>query len=282
MQTLPSDLRREINEGRCILFVGAGASLDAVDGNGRRLPNWGQLLEELLGLIQDSADPDPPPVIEETAHLMRQGDYMAVSEWIDYRLGDSRFRSHMISRLATARFSQVHDILSSKPFRAVVTTNYDPLIEIHWQQKAKSPFVVVPLKPTTIALAADALRTPSPMTPVIRAHGALNDPDSLIFFPRSYREVMFRNDPFRQFMATIFRQFTVLFVGTSFRDPNFQSLLQWIYTVTEGKEREHYAILDGKGPVFRKYMKLNYNINFITYDAPNGDHSALRELLATI
>jgi hypothetical protein len=93
---------------------------------------------------------------------------------------------------------------------------------------------------------------------------------------------MFRNEPFRQFMSMLFRRFTVLFVGTSFRDPNFQSLLQWIYTFTEGKEREHYAILDGKGPVFRRYMKNNYNINFITYDAPHGDHAALRDLLESL
>ena len=50
-------------------------------------------------------------------------------------------------------------------------------------------------------------------------------------------------------MSMVFRQFTVLFIGTSFRDPNFQSLLQWIYTVTEGRDAPHYAILDGKGPV---------------------------------
>src|SRR5262249_9055005 len=160
----------------------------------------------------------------------------------------AKFRSHMIKRLATAKSSPVHQILSSKPFRAVVTTNYDSLIEIHWQQQGKNPFVVIPLKPSTIATALDALQSSKDTTPIIRAHGALNDPDSLIFFPRSYREIMFRNDAFRHFMSTVFREFTVLFVGTSFRDPNFQSLLQWIYTITEGKEREHYAILDEKGP----------------------------------
>jgi hypothetical protein len=90
---------------------------------------------------------------------------------------------------------------------------------------------------------------------------------------------MFNNDKFREFMSMVFRQFTVLFVGISFRDPNLQSLLQWVYTITQGSEREHYAILDNRGTVFKKYMKNNYNINFITYDASNGNHSELLTLL---
>jgi hypothetical protein len=282
MPSLPGALRNEIQQGRCILFVGAGASMDAIDANGHSLPHWGMLLAELLDIIQDSADPDPPNVVAEIKMMLNQGDFMAIAEWIDFRLGDAQFRKHMIARLATAKYSRVHEILSSKPFRAVMTTNYDRLTEIHWEQQGKNPFVVIPQNLDTMATASDTLDTADGITPIIRAHGALNDPSSLIFFPRTYRNIMFRNEPFRQFMSTVFRRFTVLFVGTSFRDPNFQSLLQWIYTITEGKEREQYAILDGKGLVFKKYMKSNYNINFITYDAPGGNHSALRDLLDSI
>lgn len=279
---IPGRLRAALRENRCIVFVGAGASMDAVDGQGEPLPHWGQLLVELLEMVQDSTDPDPPETVSEIQRMLDMGDFMSIAEWIDLRLGDSELRLHMMRRLATARFSRVHEILSAKPFRAVITTNYDRLIEIHWEKQNKNPFVVVPQNATTIAAARDALSKAQGVTPIIRAHGALNDPDSLVFFPRSYREIMFRNEPFRQFMSTVFREFVVLFVGSSFRDPNFQSLLQWIYTVTEGKEGVHYAILDNKGPVFKNYMKQNYNIDFITYAASNGDHSELLPLLESL
>ncbi len=282
MASIPHDLRNAIEDNRCILFVGAGASMDAVDANGDALPHWGALLVELLQLVERSADPDPPEVVAEIQGMLDRGDYMAVAEWLDFRLGDAKFRKHMMDRLATARSSNVHEILSKKPFRAVMTTNYDRLTEIHWELQGKNPFVVIPQSPTNIATATDALNLLGAMTPIIRAHGALNDPDSLIFFPRTYRDIMFRNEPFRQFMSTVFRQFTVLFIGTSFRDPNFQSLLQWVYTITEGKEGEHYAILENKGSVFKHYMRNNFNINFITYDAPSGNHAALPILLDSI
>jgi hypothetical protein len=282
MSQLPKPLLTAIREHRCVVFVGAGASMDAIDGNGNPLPHWGALLIELLTLIQESPEPDTNEVVTEIQGMIDHGDYMAISEWIDYRLGDASFRQHLLNRLATAKSSRVHEILSSKPFRAVLTTNYDRLTEIHWERQGKNPFVVIPQNADNIAIATTALQSTQGITPIIRAHGALNDPRTLIFFPRSYREIMFRNEPFRQFMSMIFRQFTVLFVGTSFRDPNFQSLLQWVYTVTDGKEAGHYAILDGKGPVFKRYMKVNYNIEFITYQAPAGDHSELLRLLDSI
>jgi hypothetical protein len=280
--TIPLDLKNDMEQNRCILFVGAGASMDAVDGNGQPLPHWGQLLEELLTMIQNSAEPDSGDVVNEIQNMLRWGDFMPLAEWIDFRLGDSKFRNHLMNRLLTAKTSNVHSILSKKPFRAVITTNYDRLVEIYWEKEGKNPFVVIPQRSDSIATAIDSLQTIRDFTSILRIHGSISDPASLIFFPRTYREIMFNNDSFRQFMSQVFRQFTVLFVGTSFRDPNLQSLLQWVYTITKGSEREHYAILDSRGTVFKKYMKSNYNINFITYDAPNGNHSNLIPLLESI
>jgi hypothetical protein len=208
---------------------------------------------------------------------------MSVSEWIDKKLGHYQFTSHLRDRLLTARQSAVHEILSRKPFRAVMTTNYDQLIDIHWHQAGKNPFVVVPNNTGSIAAAQQALNAPRTETiPIIRIHGALNDPDTVIFFPRDYREIMFRNEAFRQFIAHTFRNFTILFIGTSFRDPNTQSLLQWIRTITDGKEAPLYAILDSRGTVFKNYVRQNFNVQFMTYPAPNNDHSALRPLLESL
>src|SRR5262245_53008312 len=166
MPAVPGALRNEIEQGRCILFVGAGASMDAVDADGHALPHWGMLLAELLNLIQNSADPDPPNIVAEIQMMLNQGDFMAVSEWLDFRLGDAQFRKHMITRLATAKYSRVHEILSTKPFRAVMTTNYDRLTEIHWEQQGKNPFVVVPQNPGAIAAAGDTLDAAGGVTPI--------------------------------------------------------------------------------------------------------------------
>lgn len=282
MTPVPTDLRRAIEHGRCLLFIGAGASMDALDANGTPLPSWRCLLLELLQKIQETAEPDPQDTVDEIRATLDNGDYMAVSEWINFRLGQAHFHRHLMQRLLTAKSSRVHDILSSKPFKAVLTTNYDQLPNLHWTLRGKTPIDVVPKDSGTIGRAMDAMKLGGATIPIIRAHGSLSDPSTLIFFPKSYRDIMFRNEEFRQFMSMVFRQFTVLFVGTSFRDPNLQSLLQWIYSATDGQENPHYAILDRVGPVFRRHMMANYNIDFITYSAPSGDHSNLRPLLESL
>ena len=62
---------------------------------------------------------------------------MITEEWIDSKLGAFKFTHYMIERLGTAKYSRVHEILSTKPFRAVMTTNYDRLTEIHWEKQGK-------------------------------------------------------------------------------------------------------------------------------------------------
>ena len=66
MPGIPNRLRTTLAEGRCVLFVGAGASMDAVDAANNRRPHWGMLLAELLNLLQDSANPDPPDSLPDT------------------------------------------------------------------------------------------------------------------------------------------------------------------------------------------------------------------------
>jgi hypothetical protein len=277
---IPRHLRSALAENQCVLFLGAGASMSAVDVQGEKLPHWGMMLSELLNRLQDQA-PDPE-IVAENQDLLDKGDLMSPSEWIDSKLGRYEFIHYLQQRLATASESPVHEILSAKPFRAVMTTNYDNLIEDYWHRNGRNPFVVIPQNTTAITTATQALQGNLQRTPVIKAHGSWDNPDSLVFGPKSYREIMFRNEPFRQFMSRIFGNYVVLFVGFSFRDPNFQSVLQWIYTTTEGQIPTHYAILDSRGPVFKHYMERNYNIRMISYPAPAGDHSALLRILQSL
>ena len=73
-QKLPKGLRKAVEEHRCIVFVGAGASMDAVDIQNRALPHWRQMLAELLDLIQDSPSEDPPDVVAEIREMFNRGE----------------------------------------------------------------------------------------------------------------------------------------------------------------------------------------------------------------
>lgn len=279
---VPDDLRAKIAAGQCILFIGAGASLGATDAEGRRLPSWSTLIDELWGLLNEEA-PQDPMVIAEARDLLHPevGELLIVTEWIEKELGPRKFAEYNRKRLGTATNSVVHDILSAKNFRAVITTNYDDLVEKYWAAKNKSPFVVFPhTSAAQIGLATDVLNDRNAtQTPVIKVHGTWSQPEAVVFGPRSYREIMFANDSFRQFMAHLFTAYTILFVGFSFKDPNFQSVLQWIYTAAKGNIPTHYATLENRGRLFKNYMRQNFNIRMLTYPVPPLDHSECLKIL---
>lgn len=83
-------------------------------------------------------------------------------------------------------------------------------------------------------------------------------------------------------MAELFTQYTALFVGLSFKDPNLQSLLQWIYTAAGGHVPTHYATMENRGSVFKRFMLNNFRVRILTYPVPPSDHSASLEILRAL
>jgi hypothetical protein len=280
---VPGDLAERLAAGKCVLFLGAGASLGAVDGNGNRLPSWGRLVDELVGLLSKESQPSRE-IDAEIGDLQYLGELLVISEWIDSNLNPIRFADYLQDRLGSAKNSLVHEILSKKNFAAVFTTNYDALAEDYWRAAGRQPVVITPhLGATDIAQARRLLGQPgSGRIPIIKPHGTWERPDTLVFGPRTYRQIMYNNQAFRNFMAEVFTQHTVLFVGLSFKDPNLQSLLQWVYTLAEGNIPTHYATLENRGEVFKRYMWRNFNVRLLTYPVPPADHSACLAILRAL
>lgn len=54
---IPKELLDSISEKKCILFVGAGLSSNAIRSNGKPLPTWKGLLSELLEYCVDKRIP---------------------------------------------------------------------------------------------------------------------------------------------------------------------------------------------------------------------------------
>lgn len=279
---VPEDLRRSIKEGKCILFLGAGASLGAKDRAGMRLPSWKGMVDELVDKLK-AESPMSHSITEEIGDLLRREDLLTLAEWIDATLSPNSFQKYVKDRLGTAGQSQVHDILSRKQFAAVITTNYDNLAEDYWKASGKPTLTLTPHEPARINMARLALEEATRAhTPIIKLHGTWEDPNSLVFGPRAYREIMYKNEAFRHFMAYLFTKFTVVFVGFSFRDPNFESLLKWIYTTNNGNLPLHYCFLENRGEVFRRYLKEHLSVRLISYPVPPQGHSALLPLLSSL
>lgn len=110
MVDIPLELSESLKKGECVLFVGAGLS--------EGLPTWKELMEPLaeeLGLNPDEAKNKDPRII---------------ASWYENKFERSKLEEKIVSRLKKdVPLTKTHEIISKIPLKAIVTTNYDHLLE---------------------------------------------------------------------------------------------------------------------------------------------------------
>ena len=281
-----AELTDTIWEGRCVAFVGAGFSAAA------GLPGWAQLLEQVLARVP--AESEDREVVETLLDRPSPSsrELEAAAQLLEDALGRDRFRDAVTASLAdptpSSAFRARRANLLQTPFRAVLTTNFDPLLpgivpgpdayrtllrkgwsgpwdECHWP--AVQPGV----------------RETGP--PVLQLHGQVGG-EHLVFAQRDYRELLYGNTAYLTFLKALFATRTVLFLGFSFRDAYLNllraELLQLVERVDGDQAPLAYAVLPGISWAEAVYLRRHEGLGVLSYDASDGDHSGFDVLLERI
>jgi len=119
------------------------------------------------------------------------------------------------------------------PFRAYVTTNYDDLIETTVAAVSKQHLLSYRNTSTDLKAASYSKKRY-----VVHLHGATQVPE-LIVLSRSDYAPLDSMEEYKLYLRHLFRDFTVLFVGYSFRDPDINLFLDYL---------RKYQGLPGDGP----------------------------------
>jgi len=146
IEDFPFDwIARDLREGKCIPFLGAGASAFPKEINANP-PSASALA---LEIAKESMYP-PSQAIREAAgsnnaaareQLLRAmvdcENLMLVSSWVEHGLGDrsrlnEKLREHLADKHKPLPYNSLHDLLArvaqQRPM-AIITTNYDDLVE---------------------------------------------------------------------------------------------------------------------------------------------------------
>jgi hypothetical protein len=248
--TIPPELLKAAAERKLVLFVGAGMSQMAQP----QLPGWQRLLEMILErgrrafLVSDADAKSLQDVIARNA-LVAAGALRKV-------FGDEVFYDSLraIFREDGARPAAAHALLPEVRFSAILTTNFDDLIE-----QAFPPSTPVYVQVDHAELAA-ASREQSFC--IVKIHGDLDRPESIVLGREDYRQMMFGNEPFRIFLTTVFTTKTVVFVGYSLTDPDLLRFLEQLKFQMEGHLGGHFALMrtEGMNPWERKDFEESYGI----------------------
>jgi hypothetical protein len=265
----PQSLVQHLHEGRCVLFAGSGLSAWA------GFPTWTALLSSLIDEMRNEqiALED----IDEMARLLEKDKLLEVAEHCKTQLG-SRYEKVLSERLRqtdTANLPEPHRIIVRLPFSGVVTTNYDDLLETGYQTLT-SVSVKAPTHEDVDVLGT-LLFDGSFF--VLKAHGDLDRPATLVLTSSDYRETLYTNAAFTSFFSSILMSRAVLFLGYSLNDPDFRMLLDRHLSTFQRWVPDRYALMPGVGPVEAKVMWESMRIRVLPYEAEDGRHDAVLDFL---
>ena len=302
--TIDSRLLEDIRAGSCVAFVGAGFSAAA------GLPSWPSLLRTLAAAIPAGAANDAQPTLDrlldaQTGVSNRELE-MAAQLLFD-ALGADRCRALLREALKREPLPDVMQLrlkhLFGIPFRAIVTTNFDPLIAgVSPDPAAYRRLLRAPRYSPwreAIARAALGLRSAAPTAdapdrPVIQLHGTLNDEETIVFTRAQYRRRLYANPAYLTVLRALLATSSVLFLGYSLKDAYLNELRAELVEALQGGEGRGgagdaarplaWAVLEDISDVARAYYEKHEGLGVLAYrTADDGrDHSGFDRLLAQI
>jgi hypothetical protein len=256
---------------RCVLFVGAGLSRPA------GYPGWRQLMETVVQQTASAGVGDAGRV--ELSALLDAGRYAEVADQCRELLGRSRFGALLRAQLArpVAPPQATHRAIVQTPYAAIVTTNFDTLLEDAYGAWGQTG---VPKAPTSAQLHRQGTLLLDRAFFILKAHGTIDDDSSLVFTSEDYRRIIHENPAFQSLMAAILLTHAVVFVGYSLNDPNFRLLLEGQLAVFGADAPPRYAVMEGVATLEAQILRRTAGIEVIPY--PSGEHHHVAEFLAEL
>jgi hypothetical protein len=260
---LPDDLVNACKAGECVLYAGSGLSAQA------GLQTYLPMVSELLGWAMDNGFVDPS-FAQSLQEALQQGDTDLVADSIVSVLGNDR-RDALASYLKDTflhrppSLPEAHALLREIPFGAVLSTNFDDLLEWTFEQVDQTVQPYTPL---------DAERLLAALTKrdffLLKLYGTLELPETVLIAPAQYQEVVAGNLGFSRFMESLFHSRTLLFLGAS-----LEGILAYLQGLKFGQisSRPHYALVDVTGSAWKAkadLLKRRYGIEVLPYTASPG------------
>jgi hypothetical protein len=282
-------LRSYLGSGQAVAFLGAGSSAPLY-------PLWAGVIAELI----NAADELGLEAEKATTCRAMAGDRPdAVVELLRRYLGVPRYQAalrtvfHVRRDPVTGRtWTPTQELVCRCPFKAVVTTNYDPGI-VDARMRVRPRAVGTGFASWTDELALDRWRTGEVFgeaeLPVLFAHGHHNQPDAMVLATTEYRRAY--AGKLSGVLGRMVDAWHLVWVGFSFADQRINGVLREVAQhtgtrVDPGGAPRHVAVMawdpdhGGDPQTLRSLAEIDYGADLVLYPAPGGDHSALQRLLA--
>ncbi len=227
-------LGRALQENRLIALVGSYASASNTSSNRdyRGLPTPSEFIELAC---------------EECSYLSKGFCFNQVCDEILHKEGRARLEQLLIKYYAVPdellELSPIHSLISWLPFSEYITSNYDLQIERALKKEKRRPYTIIDDN--------DMVRLTIDHTPVIKFHGCVTRPSSMVAATKDYNILHKENRLVIAHLMSTMANKDILVIGHGLGDSDLEkvldsihdSLLQYTPRVWVVKEDNHTGVL---------------------------------------
>ena len=239
---LPRELLEIIQSKKCILFIGSGISRKCIGNDRKPLPNWYEFLKSFIDWQKDNQKIKENDY-KEMIYLLSKKKFLLVAEELLELTPTSDFNKFINQAFDPKSIvpSYLHELIAIIPFRGIITSNYDNLIEhAYFNIHKRIPKIITHKE---IMEGIDIFENDFF---IFKIHGDIENPKSIILSQRAYANLIYNSINYRDLLENILSNFTVLFIGYGGMDPDIESILEEISVGSTKKEINHYMLIKEK------------------------------------
>lgn len=264
----PTKLIDDLARRRCIPYLGAGVSYNSTNQHGERPKLWEEFLSSAVERCEDNKN-----LIKR---LIRSYDFLTACYLIKSKL-DGEWFDLLEDEYLNKGFekAEIHEAIYSLDSPIVFTTNFDKIYDTYAQKMSEGQ---VKVKTYSADDLARDVRGGVQSRIVIKAHGTVDAPESLIFSREDYANLMHKHQNFYKIFDSLVMTNTFLFIGCGLSDPDLSLTLEK-YSSTFKVSSSHY-ILSTKKSIsgLENFLKKNYNLVPLVYNPANNHEELTRSL----
>jgi hypothetical protein len=273
----PESLVPEVSERRCIIVLGAGASVGCLSADGHRHPpTWPQLLEAFLQRVAPGGNAD------EARELIDDEKYLHAAQIIRDCIPEADFDQIVRREFQEPRyqFGRIHELVNQLDPKIVLTTNYDDIYELYSSRgEAVNGYNVCNYYDTH---SLNDVRSTTRI--ILKVHGSISDPSRIVLTLADYFRARRTCPAFFAILDALFLTNTLLFIGCGLNDPDIALLLENV-NVSAPSNHPHYAVVENvRHPSIKRAFRETYNLELLEYAA--GQHeevtNSLEDLLESV
>jgi hypothetical protein len=232
---------------RLVVVTGSGVSVGLAKpgSDPTTLPTWHSVLTQLQDRFKSRLGPVASDVDLLLGAQPRSSDYLIEAATLireTVGVGDYRDAVVQLTTAADEARTPLHDLIEDLEPLGIITFNYDLGHENAYRARRRDRHrmhrAIYSDERKLRAVLADDFRSRF----LLKAHGCISRPKTIVLDRASYREVMARQLGYRAFAHHVLARFSALIVGFGLNDPDFGDLLQSFEANFGGGVGEHLYI----------------------------------------